>query len=255
MNYKRLYQQIIEHRQSNPVDGYTERHHIIPRSLGGTDDASNLVDLAAREHFICHYLLAKMYPADSNEWHKMNHAFMMMRSASGNQDRYFNSRLYESAKQNFRKVMSRAQSGTQNSQHGKMWINKVGTLENRKIPRTDPVPDGWRKGRRLVETKDPLPKKIKQHKHICKRCKSKYKPKLKESFCSQKCKTYYRSPYYEFIDNNIDDMIEYFQNCKSIAKTLDYFGFEYSTRKGNSYFSSLLKQRGISVLTRRNSPD
>ena len=39
---------------------YTEKHHIIPKSLGGTNNLNNLVNLTAREHFICHRLLVKM---------------------------------------------------------------------------------------------------------------------------------------------------------------------------------------------------
>lgn len=49
------------------VDGYVERHHILPRSLGGSDDSSNLVALTAREHFVAHMLLAKMY--GGTMWH------------------------------------------------------------------------------------------------------------------------------------------------------------------------------------------
>ena len=41
---------------------YTEKHHIIPKCIGGTDDSSNLVVLTAREHFIAHQLLAMMHP-------------------------------------------------------------------------------------------------------------------------------------------------------------------------------------------------
>ena len=41
---------------------YTEKHHIIPKCMGGTDDSSNLVVLTAREHFIAHQLLAMMHP-------------------------------------------------------------------------------------------------------------------------------------------------------------------------------------------------
>lgn len=40
--------------------GYSEKHHIIPKSLGGSNEVSNLVKLTAREHFICHLLLLKM---------------------------------------------------------------------------------------------------------------------------------------------------------------------------------------------------
>lgn len=45
--------------------GYTENHHIIPKSLGGTNDKTNLVKLSAREHFICHKLLTKMVTGKS----------------------------------------------------------------------------------------------------------------------------------------------------------------------------------------------
>lgn len=42
------------------LEGYYEKHHIVPKSLGGTDDDSNLVNLTPKEHFICHRLLVKM---------------------------------------------------------------------------------------------------------------------------------------------------------------------------------------------------
>lgn len=58
--YHKWYHQIVEHRKANIAEGYTEKHHIILRSLGGTDDPNNLVILTAREHFICHRLLTKM---------------------------------------------------------------------------------------------------------------------------------------------------------------------------------------------------
>lgn len=58
--YKTWYFKIIFMAQDRqPVTGYTESHHIIPRSLGGDNSSSNLVRLTAREHFICHLLLAK----------------------------------------------------------------------------------------------------------------------------------------------------------------------------------------------------
>ena len=42
-----------------PKTVYTERHHIIPRSYGGNNRSSNIVNLTAREHLICHLLLTK----------------------------------------------------------------------------------------------------------------------------------------------------------------------------------------------------
>lgn len=38
---------------------YTERHHILPKSLGGGSGDDNLVRLTFREHFLCHWLLVK----------------------------------------------------------------------------------------------------------------------------------------------------------------------------------------------------
>ena len=64
MNYKLIHDSIIDRAKSRvlPKEVYTERHHIIPRCMGGSDDKSNLVDLTAKEHFIVHKLLVEMYP-------------------------------------------------------------------------------------------------------------------------------------------------------------------------------------------------
>ena len=59
--YKKWYFSIITNA-SNRVNqnGYTERHHIIPKSMGGNRSKSNIVRLTGREHFICHRLLFRM---------------------------------------------------------------------------------------------------------------------------------------------------------------------------------------------------
>lgn len=62
MNYRRQYDNLIERASSRIIDGYVEVHHIIPKCMGGTDDKSNLVSLTAREHFIAHLLLSRIYP-------------------------------------------------------------------------------------------------------------------------------------------------------------------------------------------------
>jgi hypothetical protein len=58
--YCKLYFNIIERAKNFTPSIYTENHHIIPNSLGGTKDDTNMVRLTAREHFICHLLLIKM---------------------------------------------------------------------------------------------------------------------------------------------------------------------------------------------------
>jgi len=123
MNYKKVYESIIQKRIQTPIDSgeYVERHHIVPRSLGGDDNETNLIRLTAREHFICHALLAEMYEEGTNEWYKLNHAFMMMKAESSEHggNRYINSKLYALKKEDFSKVMSYSQSGNKNSQFGK----------------------------------------------------------------------------------------------------------------------------------------
>lgn len=50
----------MQKAETRQISGYTERHHIVPRSLGGSNDASNLVRLTAREHAVCHLMLVRM---------------------------------------------------------------------------------------------------------------------------------------------------------------------------------------------------
>ena len=121
MNYSKIYYNIINYRLQHPLneEQYGEKHHIQPKSLGGTDDKTNIVKLTAREHFICHALLAEMYDLYTMKWYKMNHAFMMMKASSSKHMRYMNSRLYEKKKMDFQKVQSFNQRGDKNSQYGK----------------------------------------------------------------------------------------------------------------------------------------
>ena len=61
MNYQLIYSNLIEFRKANVPAGYSERHHIIPKSLGGDNSGENIVSLTAREHYFCHKLLARIY--------------------------------------------------------------------------------------------------------------------------------------------------------------------------------------------------
>lgn len=58
--YSAWYFSLISNRQANTFDGYGEVHHVIPKSLGGSNEKSNLIRLTAREHFVAHRLLVKM---------------------------------------------------------------------------------------------------------------------------------------------------------------------------------------------------
>ena len=82
MNYQKIYDALVNYRLNHPAKlefDYTENHHIIPRSLDRSleKDKSNIVNLSAREHFIAHALLVKIYKqnGDKNKWYRMMCAF------------------------------------------------------------------------------------------------------------------------------------------------------------------------------------
>lgn len=64
MDYRLHYDRLIFRARNRQLSGYSECHHIIPRCMGGTNDKINLVNLTAREHFVAHQLLVKIYPGN-----------------------------------------------------------------------------------------------------------------------------------------------------------------------------------------------
>lgn len=120
MEYQKIHDQIIERARNRQLEGYKERHHIIPRCMGGTDEIENLVDLTAREHFIVHWLLHRIHPSN----HLISYAFHAMCNLPGstNQRKYNpSSRVVEESKIAFSKAHSaRMSNTTQSTDH----INK-----------------------------------------------------------------------------------------------------------------------------------
>lgn len=159
MNYCKIYMSIIfkataekEQRLHNKQNGhYYEQHHIIPKTLGGTNATDNLINLTAREHFICHWLLVKMYKIGSLEREKMIFALNQMCYAnpSINSNRKINSKVYQFYRKEHRRYVSKLNAtthkGSGNPQYGKHWFTNLQTGESK--PFTD-VPTGlWVKGR------------------------------------------------------------------------------------------------------------
>lgn len=110
--YKKWYDQIIDRARHRIIEGYTERHHIKPRSLDGSDDSSNLVELTAREHFICHWLLTKMTTGEDRA--KMIYALNGMKRSNQFAQRYetkITARVYENLKKKFAAIHSANMKG------------------------------------------------------------------------------------------------------------------------------------------------
>jgi hypothetical protein len=104
MNYQKIYNQIIERAKNRILEGYKEKHHIIPKCLGGSNNKSNLVKLTAREHFLCHCLLVEIYPDNK----KLKYALCLMnigKRKNKNADYNISSRTYERLKKEHSKLM------------------------------------------------------------------------------------------------------------------------------------------------------
>lgn len=117
--YTRWYYNIIQRAQTRTISDYTERHHIIPKSLGGSNAKSNLVALTAREHFVCHWLLTKM--VDGKFKYKMWNAFSCMLYRENNQQsrHKVTSKIFDNIKKEGAKIKSARWIGNLNPMYGK----------------------------------------------------------------------------------------------------------------------------------------
>lgn len=125
MNYQLIYDSLIERGKTrSSLKEDFEIHHIIPKSLGGSDSKCNLVKLTYREHFIAHWILAKTLKG------KMIYAFWKMcTSKSG----YKNSLAYEHARKDFiAEMRKRILSNETRSKISKSLLGKKKTKEHRK---------------------------------------------------------------------------------------------------------------------------
>ena len=103
--YSRWYFSIIQTARDRVTSGYVEKHHIIPKCLGGGDTKENIVRLYPKEHYICHLLLIRMTEGTAKS--KMSFAVnMFARKNPQHQRIVLNSRQYSYAKKIFSAEMS-----------------------------------------------------------------------------------------------------------------------------------------------------
>lgn len=113
--YSKWYDNIIENAKSRHLTEGFERHHIIPKSLGGSNLLQNIARLTPREHFVCHMLLTKMVQGE----HKAKMVNAALRLANDHKGRCVNSRLYDIIKRERSKYLSETSRGPNNSFFGK----------------------------------------------------------------------------------------------------------------------------------------
>lgn len=105
MNYQLHYDRLIERAKTRTLDCYVERHHIIPRCMGGDNSKHNLVKLTPEEHFLAHQLLVKIYP---NNYKLVFAATCMTRNSNGKRT---NNRLYGWLRKELAQAVSKQQTG------------------------------------------------------------------------------------------------------------------------------------------------
>ena len=140
--YSKWYLSIIENAKLNVPIGYTEKHHIIPKSLGGSNGKDNLVILTARQHFICHLILPKMAktPEDKKKMIYALHRMMYSKNESTIERYKPTGKIYEICRkivsENQKITGSKSMLGKHHSEETKLKIsignkNKIISKESR----------------------------------------------------------------------------------------------------------------------------
>jgi hypothetical protein len=114
--YTRWYTKIINTARvrGTPVE-YYEKHHVIPKCLGGSNTTSNLVRLTAREHYVAHLLLVKMTTG--------THQYSMICALARMSKHATTATTFALIRQ----MCSRYSTGARNPAYGKMWIHDPNT--------------------------------------------------------------------------------------------------------------------------------
>jgi hypothetical protein len=129
MNYISIYNSLITQAAGRVKADfkYVERHHIIPKCMGGSNDLDNLVYLTAREHFVAHQLLAKINPSIPGLIYACN---LMVISPTGQRN---NNRRYE-----WIKIQNSKLRKTQNKDNC-VWIAKMAEGRRGKTAENNPI--------------------------------------------------------------------------------------------------------------------
>lgn len=218
MNYKKIYNKLIDIAKNRYLNCYYEKHHIIPKCMGGSDEDGNIVKLTPEEHYIAHQLLIRIFPEEE----KLIYAAIAMRPARPN------NKLYGWIRRRYSKIVSKRQSGENNNQFGTIWVSNILTRQTTRIKKDQQIPDGWVRGRNAWN---------KQFSR-CKTCNKEFsKISTKVNFCSDECKSIKQTKTRKYQNGyvvQVDDII-----YQSISEAADSFSMNHETArmrfKSNSF--------------------
>jgi hypothetical protein len=130
MNYQLHYDHLIDRAKNRVLEGYVEKHHIIPTCLGGSNEASNKVKLTASEHYVAHQLLVKLNPGNA----KIIYAALAMGGGSNQKVKRCNNKIFSWLRKQYSSAMSIKMQGNTIS---KGQIIKPHQLAILKAPKTE----------------------------------------------------------------------------------------------------------------------
>jgi len=201
MNYSIIYENfILDRMEKQDFVGYGEKHHIVPRSLGGTDDKENIIRLAGSDHFFAHRLLAKIHGG------KMLQAINIMINQYNTLNRF----SFGHFREEYAKYMREFHSGENNSFYGKTHDKET----RLKIGRNQKGTNNANYGKKHIfseQAKINMSNAHKGNKHS-----EETKKKMSEWQRGKK-KPKVKCPYCGLIGSNSNMKRYHFEKCKKIA--------------------------------------
>jgi hypothetical protein len=133
MDYLIHYERLIGRARGREIEGYTERHHVVPRCLEGDDSPGNIVRLTPEEHYVAHQLLVKIHPGN----HRLLWAASNMTGASGKMPGRKN-KLYGWLRRRLSEEMKRRSTGRKHTEEtrAKIAAAKLGRKRQPHSPET-----------------------------------------------------------------------------------------------------------------------
>jgi hypothetical protein len=136
VNYQKIYDSLIERAKTRQQPEFFEKHHIVPKCLGGSDNANNIALLTPEEHYLAHQLLTKLNPS-----HKglAKAAHMMCSGRPTN-------KYYGWVRRRFAEAQRQSMLGGDNPVYGTRMIFNPSLRQTKRIGKDEPLPEGWREG-------------------------------------------------------------------------------------------------------------
>ncbi len=136
MNYQKIYDSLIERAKTRQQPEFFEKHHIVPKCLGGSDNANNIALLTPEEHYLAHQLLTKLNPS-----HKglAKAAHMMCSGRPTN-------KYYGWVRRRFIEAQRISVLGELNPVYGTRMIFNPSVKQTKRIKKEDSLPEGWQEG-------------------------------------------------------------------------------------------------------------